>query len=131
MTSTEARTNTVRVFRDSDLWGFEVPELDVVGRSRTRTGAEQEAGDLVAVWLDVPADEVAVALDHSAVDPEAWWLATEARSAHAAADELIRSAAVTRRLAARRLVRENGLSLRDAAAVLGVSFARVQRLLND
>ena len=29
--------------------------------------------------------------------------------------------------AARRLVRANGLSLRDAAAVLGVTFSRVQQ----
>lgn len=55
----------------------------------------------------------------------------EARSTQATADEMIRSAAVTRRQAARRLVRDDGLSLRDAAAVLGVTFARVQQLISD
>lgn len=131
MTNTEVRPYAVRVFRDSDLWVIEVPELDVVSQSRNLAGAQREARDLVAVWLDVPAEQVAVTMDYSEVDPEAWRLVTEARSTQAAADEMIRSAAVTRRQAARRLVREDGLSLRDAAAVLGVTFARVQQLVSD
>ncbi len=131
MMSTELRTYAVRVFRDGDLWVIEVPELDTVSQSRTLASAEEEARALVAVWLDVPADQVAVRMDYSAVDPDAWRLASEARATQAQADELIRSAAATRRQAARRLVRESGLSLRDAAAVLGVTFSRVQQLLKD
>ncbi len=131
MTSTEVRTYAVRVFREGDLWVIEVPELATVSQSRTLAAAEEEARTLIAVWLDVPADEVAVRMDYSAVDPDAWRLASEARTVQAQADELIRSAAATRRQAARRLVREGGLSLRDAAAVLGVTFSRVQQLLKD
>jgi hypothetical protein len=110
---------------------IEVPELDAVSQSKTLASAEDEARALVAVWLDVPIDCVAVRMDYSAVDPEAWRLASEARTTQARADELIRSAAATRRQAARRLVRDRGLSLRDAAAVLGVTFSRVQQLLKD
>ncbi|MGH4007053.1 MAG: hypothetical protein ACRDTH_02605 [Pseudonocardiaceae bacterium] len=131
MTSTEVRTYAVRVFREGDLWVIEVPELDTVSQSRTLAAAEEEARALVAVWLDVPADQVAVHMDYSAVDPDAWRLASEARTVQAQADKLIRSAAATRRQAARRLVHEGGLSLRDAAAVLGVTFSRVQQLLKD
>lgn len=131
MTNAEVRLYPARVFRDSELWVIEVPELDVVSQSRHLAGAEREARELVAVWLDVPIEQVTVTMDYSAVDPEAWRLVTEARSTQATADEMIRSAAVTRRKAARRLVRDNGLSLRDAAAVLGVTFARVQQLVND
>ncbi|MGH2843761.1 MAG: hypothetical protein ACRDKL_09280 [Solirubrobacteraceae bacterium] len=131
MTSTELRTYAVRVFRENDLWVIEVPELDTVSQSRTLAAAEEEARALVAVWLDVPADQVAVRMDYSAVDPDAWRLASEARTVQAQADQLIRSAAATRRQAARRLVHEDGLSLRDAAAVLGVTFSRVQQLLKD
>lgn len=131
MTSTEVRTFAARVFRDSDLWVIEIPELDAVSQSRTLASAEAEACDLAAVWLDVPAAQVAVSMDYSAVDPDAWRLAAEARSAQAQADELTQTAARTRRQAARKLVRDDGLSLRDAAAVLGVTFARVQQLLQD
>lgn len=129
--STELRTYAVRVFRDGDLWVIEVPELDTVSQSRTLASAEEEARALVAVWLDVPAEQVAVRMDYSAVDPEAWRLASEARTTQAQADELTRRAATARRRAARRLVGEGGLSLRDAAAVLGVTFSRVQQLVKD
>jgi hypothetical protein len=131
MTGTELRTYTVRVLREDDLWVIEVPELDTVSQARTLASADEEARALVAVWLDIPADQVAVRMDYSGVDPDAWRMASEARAAQAKADELIRSAAATRRRAARRLVREGGLSLRDAAAVLGVTFSRVQQLLKD
>ena len=51
----------------------------------------------------------------SRIDPEAIQLAAGARSEQAA----------------RRLVHTDGLSLRDAATVLGVTFGRVQQLLKD
>lgn len=121
----------VRVFRDSGLWVIEVPDLGAVSQSRTLASAAAEARELVAVWLDVPVDHVEVEMDYSGVDPEAWRLVTQARSTQAAADEMVRDAAVARRQAARRLVRDDGLSLRDAAAVLGVTFARVQQLVSD
>lgn len=40
MTSTEVRIYPVRVFRDSELWVIEVPELDAVSQSRTLAAAE-------------------------------------------------------------------------------------------
>lgn len=122
--------HTARVFRDSGLWVIEVDDPDVVGQSRTLAAAEKEARDLVALWLDVPAESVAVTMDYTAIDPEASRLVAQARAKQAAADELVHDAAQARRQAARRLVRDEGLSLRDAAAVLGVTFARVQQLVN-
>jgi DNA-directed RNA polymerase specialized sigma24 family protein len=83
------------------------------------------------LWLDVPADQVQVVLDYSRIDPEAVELAAGARSEQARAEELSRGAARRLRQAARRLVHIDGLSLRDAAAVLGVTFGRVQQLLKD
>ena len=121
----------VRVFRDSDLWIIEVEDPDVAGQARTLAAAQQEARELIAVWLDVPVESVAVTMDYSAIDPEASRLVAQARATQATADDMIRDAALDRRQAARRLVRDGGLSLRDAAAVLGVSFARVQQLVTD
>lgn len=130
MSGTQIRY-AVRVFRDSGLWVIDAPSLGAVSQARTLAAAEEEARELIAVWLDIPADQVVVEMDYSSVDPEAWRLVTQARSTQAAADEMIRDAAVARRQAARRLVRDDGLSLRDAAAVLGVTFARVQQLVSD
>lgn len=131
MSDNEMRTFDVRVFRDSGLWVIECPELDVIGQTRTLAAAERTARDLIGLWLDDPAESVYVRLDFSGVDPEATALAAEARTEQQRAEALTRSAAETWRAAARRLVREDKLSVRDAAAVLGVSFARVAQLIKS
>lgn len=131
MTSTAVRTYRVEVFRDSDLWVIEVPELDVVGQPRTVAGASDTARSLIALWLDVDTAEVAVTMDYSRIDPDAVALAAKARTEQREAEVLTRHAAASWRTAARRLVREDGLSLRDAAAVLGVTYGRVQQLVGS
>ncbi len=128
---TDVRTYPVQVFRDSGFWILEVLELRAVGQSRTLASAADTARELVALWLDVPADQVQVELDYRRIDPEAVELAAEARREQARAEEVSRGAAQRLRQAARRLVHTDGLSLRDAAAVLGVTFGRVQQLLKD
>jgi predicted RNase H-like HicB family nuclease len=124
-------TYTATVFADSGLWVIEIPELDAVSQTRTLAAAETEARHLAAVWLDIPADQVEVTVDYSRVDPQAWQWLREARDTQAEADAKSHGAAATRRRAARRLVRDRGLSVRDAAAVLGISFSRVQQLTKD
>lgn len=124
-------TYTVQVFRDSGQWIIEVPELDVVGQTRTLAGAAVTAQGLIALWLNVDPAAVIVVMDYSRVDPDAVSLAAGARAEQARAEELSRQAAATWRQAARRLVHDDKLSVRDAAAVLGVSFGRVQQLVKD
>jgi DNA-directed RNA polymerase specialized sigma24 family protein len=131
MSITNMRTYSVQVFRDGGFWILEVPELRAVGQARTLASAGGTARELVALWLDVPADQVHVVLDYSRIDPEAIELAAGARSEQARAEELSRVAARRLRQAARRLVKTDGLSLRDTATVLGVTFGRVQQLLKD
>lgn len=122
---------TVQVFRDGGFWILDVPELTATGQARSLATAKDTARELVALWLDVSIDQVRVVMDYSRIDPEALEMVAGARSDQAAADEMTRRAAKRWREAARRLVRTNGLSLRDAAAVLGVNFSRVQQLLKD
>jgi hypothetical protein len=122
-------TYTAQVFRDSDQWVIEVSELDVVGQTRTLTSAADTARGLIALGLDVDPAGVDVVMDYSRVDPDAVALAAEAQAEQARAKELSRQAATTWRQAARRLVHDDNLSVRDAAAVLGVSFSRVQQLV--
>lgn len=130
-TPVDACTYTVRVFRDRGFLILEVPELDATGQARSLVTAEGTARELIAMWLDVPDDQVRVVMDYTRIDPDALEMAAAARSKQAKADEMTRAAAKQWREAARRLVRTNGLSLRDAAAVLGVTFSRVQQLLKD
>lgn len=91
MSVTDVRTYTVQVFRDSGFWILEVPELRAVGQARTLTSAADTARELVALWLNVPADQVQVVLDYSRI--EAVELAAGARSEQARAEELSRGAA--------------------------------------
>lgn len=131
MSLTDTRTYAVQVFRDSGFWILDVPELRAVGQARTLASAGDTARELVALWLDVPIDQVHVVLDYGRIDREAVELAAEARSEQARAEQLSRGAAKRLRQAARRLVQTDGLSRRDAATVLGVTFGRVQQLLKD
>ncbi len=124
-------TYIVQVFRDGGQWVIEVPDLDVVGQTRTLAGAADTARGLIALWLDVNPAEVDVVMDYSRIDSDAVSLAAGARAEQARAEELSRQAAVNWRKAARRLVHDDNLSVRDAAAVLGVSFGRVQQLVRD
>jgi hypothetical protein len=86
MSVTDVRTYTVQVFRDGGFWILEVPELRVVGQSRTLRSAGDTARELVALWLDVPADQVQVVLDYGRIDPEAVELAAGARREQARAE---------------------------------------------
>ena len=72
-----------------------------------------------------------VVMDYSRADPDAVSLAAGDCAEQAHAEELSRQAAATWRQAAQRLVHDDKLSVRDAAAVLGVSFGRVQQLVRD
>ncbi len=130
-TTQDVRTYQVQVFRDGGYWILDVPELNATGQARSLVTAEKTARELVALWQDVPVDQVQVIMDYSRIDPEALKMIAGARSAQAQAEEMTLSAARYRREAVRRLVRTNGLSLRDAAVVLGVNSARVQQLLKD
>jgi hypothetical protein len=124
-----AVTYRVEVFRDSDLWVFRVPELDVVGQTRTLAATADTARGLIALWLDIDPNGVEVEVDYHLVDEIAFQLAAEARQQQLEAGALTKAAAATWRQAARRLVCDDGLSVRDAAAMLGVSYGRIHQLV--
>jgi hypothetical protein len=63
MSVTDVRTYPVQVFRDNGFWILEVPELRAVGQARTLASAGDTARELVALWSDVPSDQVQVVLD--------------------------------------------------------------------
>ncbi|MGH3796749.1 MAG: hypothetical protein ACRDSP_17880 [Pseudonocardiaceae bacterium] len=67
----DAHAYTVQVFRDHGFLILEVPELDAIGQARSLATAKDTARELVAMWLDVPADQVRVVMDYTRIDPEA------------------------------------------------------------
>jgi predicted RNase H-like HicB family nuclease len=121
------RTYTVVAEREPGWWIVQVPELDVTTQARRVSEIESHAREAIAVWLDVDIADVAVTVELSTPVPvrqemdEARRLLQEANGMQEKAGELAGDAV-------RILLDDLGLTMRDAAAVLGVSHQRVAQL---
>lgn len=132
MNSTQAtgaqttRTYQVNVRRDGNWWYFEIPEIGLSGQARKLSDVSFEASDIIATWLKIDADTVAVDLSVEIPDEvastwqEAKKLEATARAENAAAARLARHA-VER-------LRADGFTLAEAGRVLGISTQRVSQL---
>lgn len=133
----ERRVLEARAFRDGGRWWtIEIPALTspgpngstitAVGGAVSTRGLAEAARDLAAVFLDVEPDEVdvRVVIEAPASILETWndgaRAEQEARSALQRAGELRRDAV--------RALRSEGYTVEAAAAVLGISAARVSQL---
>lgn len=120
----EVNTYTAIARPEHDGWDVEVVEAD---RSHTwaptLTKARQFAREVAAAWFDQAMDDVDVVLT---VDGAADELAA-ARAKRAAADQATAEAAAATQAAIDRLA-ALGLSVRDSAAVVGLSHQRVAQL---
>ncbi|WP_394253541.1 hypothetical protein [Arthrobacter pityocampae] len=112
--------------RQGKWWVIEIPELGHTTRARTVVEIQDVATGLAAVIRDVDPSEVQV---NVAVDtpelPEATW--REAREKTQQAQQLTREAAAASREVVTSL-RSSGYTLRDIAAILGISHQRVSQL---
>jgi hypothetical protein len=114
----------VTATREGRWWLLRVPELDVVTQVERLSRAEETARDAIATWLDVPPAEVTVELVVPGLTDEvAQVRELQRRASEAQARASDAAAGLARDL------HDRGLSVREAAAVLGVSFQRVQQLL--
>lgn len=124
----EVTTYHARVERGERYWMIYVPEVDRSTQARKLSEVDEMARDLVAVMEDLDPDSVDI--DVSYVLPtdvvielsHADELRKQAADANSAAAQSSRTA--VRKLLAR------GVSQREAATVLGMSFQRVHQLAN-
>ena len=127
----EATKTTYRAVaeREDGWWIITVPELDIVTQARRVDQIEHMARDLIAVWLEVDYDTVAVDVDVRI--PGAWQeevqAVEKAQAESAAAAEA--ASAQMRRTASR--LHAQGLTVRDVGHLLGVSPQRVSQLLKE
>jgi hypothetical protein len=121
---------TVRAVRSDRWWALEVPEVPGLYTQVRRLGeAAEMATDALALMLDV--DPSTIEVDVVPVLPRDLTARVErSRALLHQAEEIRDEAAAASRDAARALV-SSGLSQRDAAQVLGVSFQRVSQLVQD
>lgn len=108
----------------------EIPQVHTFGRTLAR--AQANIRDALGLWLqaDDPAtldirDEI------SGLPDELDGIVSDANLARAQADELSGRAQELTARAARRLVGEHGLTVRDAAQLLHVSHQRIHQLVHD
>jgi predicted RNase H-like HicB family nuclease len=114
--------------RDGRWWAVEIhgfpPNYAAVTQGRDLAEAEANARKATALLLDVRASEVEIDLHVNEADE----LIAEVERARTRRAEAAREEQATLVRAARRLV-EQGMTQRDAARLLGLSFQRVHQLL--
>lgn len=113
--------------REDGWWIVRIPALDRITQSRRLDGVEATARDLIALWLDVPADSFDVEVEVE-LGSELGARVERVKSLKAEADRVQAEASESARALARSLA-EHGWSVRDVGRVLGVSFQRVHQLI--
>lgn len=130
MMTSEHPTYTAVCERSGGWWAVSVPELrGVHTQARRLDQAETMVREVIALMLGVPEDSFAVVMEPRLSDgtDDAVGELRRRKSQADAAQKAAREAAVQ---AATALVGE-GLTIRDAGRVLGVSYQRVAQLLGD
>ena len=118
----------VVVMRDEKYWHVDVPAVERVTQARHLGEVDLMARDLVRIMRDLTQEQAAaLVLDVHVVNPRQE-LVDRARELTERAESVRRESAVAWQNAARGL-HDDGLSMRDTAALLGVSHQRVHQLL--
>ena len=105
---------------------IEEPRVHTYGRTLAK--ARDHIRDATALWFEVAPDAFTIIEDIRLPKPVKTTV-DRAREERARAQAVQEAAAIATREAARALVEEGRLSVRDAADILGLSHQRVQQLL--
>lgn len=122
------KTYRVTVEREPGWWIISVPELDLVTQARRIRDIQHMATDLVAAWLDEEPDDIRVEIEDFTPPAAVIDQMDRAKGLLAHATKEQEEAGRLASDAVGVLVDELGLTLRDAAEVLGVSHQRVAQL---
>lgn len=114
--------------RDGVAWVVSIPEMGVSDRVSKLSKAERAAQALVAKETGVGASEVEVSVT-AVGDPAVREALEEAETLAREGEALIRRAAQRRAGIVRDYIARENLTVREAAALLGVSHQRVQQLI--
>jgi hypothetical protein len=123
------RTYRIRAVQSGRWWALQSDDAEgFFSQVRRLDQVETMAQEGIAFLNDLKADEVNVVLDEILLEDDRQnRLADEARTQRRAAEDAAAAAAESTALAAQALI-DDGLTVRDAARVLGLSFQRVAQL---
>lgn len=117
-----------RVERSGKYWAVQIVELHSWTQARHLREVDVMARDLISLELEVPADSVDLAIDIMTPVDAAGHLARSVELAEQADEARAASAAEVR--AAARSMHDQGISMRDVGALLGLSHQRVHQLIS-
>jgi DNA-binding CsgD family transcriptional regulator len=131
MATVSGHSYRVVVTREDGHWLADVPELQGAHTyARNLPTLDQGVREVIVLAADLPDEampELVIDYDYHTGDPELDTTAMEVRHLRRQAEELAATATAQTERAAVRLVAK-GLSVRDAAALLGISPQRVSQL---
>ena len=125
------KTYSAKAIRSGDWWAITIPELKGVhSQARRLDQAEAMAREAISLFRDVPPDSFEVTVIPILPGP-VQADADRARTVRSEADDLQREASTATARAARELVKESKLTVREAGQILGISHQRVAQLLHS
>jgi predicted RNase H-like HicB family nuclease len=125
------RVYTVHCQRSGGWWAITIPEVPgAFTQTRRLDQVDSMARDVIALMLGVPEDSFSIQLA-PVLDERAQKVLEQVDQAKGAAEDAQRQALAAMSRAARTLVRDEGLTVRDAGRLLGVSFQRVSQLVSS
>jgi len=125
----KSKVYIARATRSNDWWAITIDELKGVhSQVRRLDQADEMAKEAIGLFLDMPPSAVSVRVE-PVLPPKVQAGVEKALAVRGQVDELQREAAKATARAARELVRDAHLSVREAGKVLGISHQRIAQLL--
>lgn len=126
-TKTKVRTLEANAYKEGKWWMISIPEIDGLTQSKSFEKIPEQAADLAAISLDVPAEQVAINVayklpEDAAAASESWH---QAQGQLAAARATVDSSLVN--LA--RTLKGEGYTLKDIGGLTGYTFQRIAQIL--
>ncbi|MHA7306606.1 hypothetical protein ACX80E_15420 [Arthrobacter sp. TMN-49] len=126
-TTTAVRTLEVNAYKEGKWWMVSIPEIDGLTQCKTIDKIPEQAADLAAIILNVPADQVAVKVDYTLPEDakaasESWHQAqSQLTAARTNVDASLANLA--------RTLKGEGYTLKDIGALTGYTFQRIAQIL--
>lgn len=126
---TAIRRFTAEAYKEGKWWMISIPEINGLTQAKSVATVPDMATDLVAISLDIPADQIDVSvtyrLEGEAAQARDKWINAQKKltEAKTAVEGQLETLAKT--------LKDQGHTVRDIGALTGYSFQRISQILNQ